>query len=64
MGEKIENHISDKKLIFKIYKKIIQLHSKTKKQKNNLIKKCYYKCYQFIHQWTFKLLPDIYMEKQ
>ena len=39
MGEKIENHISDKKLIFKIYKKIIQLHSKTKKQKNNLIKK-------------------------
>ena len=28
MGKKVANHISDKELIFKIYKKLIQLNNK------------------------------------
>ena len=38
-GTTFVNHVSDKGLISKIYKKIKQLSSKKKKKSNNLIKK-------------------------
>ena len=37
MGENISNYVSDKGLIFKIYKEPIQLNSKKKKKKKRNI---------------------------